>query len=115
MTQKKEKNTVNADSVFTDKSRKRTHPTCSFLMIVHVQKNNLVDKKTSQYKETYECFGSYSCSYCLDVFKVVAVLLKVDWFLVEEPLESHIQRRVMCRFAAQHHTLPHGHFHSARA
>lgn len=59
--------------------------------------------------------GSYSCSYCLDGFKVAAILLKVDWFLVEEPLESHVQRRVVCGLAAQHHTLPYGHLHSARA
>lgn len=63
----------------------------------------------------YSYFCSYSCSYCLDVFKVSAILLEVDWSLVEEPLESHIQRCVVCCLAAQHHALPHSHLHSARA
>lgn len=44
---------------------------------------------------------------------MAAVVLKVDRFLVEEPQESHIQRRVMRGLAAQHHALPHRHLHSA--
>lgn len=46
---------------------------------------------------------------------MAAILLKVDRSLVEEPLESHVQRGVVRRLAAQHHALPHGHFHSAGA
>lgn len=60
-------------------------------------------------------FSSYFCSYCLDVLKVAAILLKVDRVLVEEPLKSHIQWRVVCCFAAQYDALPYGHLHSARA
>lgn len=58
---------------------------------------------------------SYSHSYCLDVFKVAAVLLEVDRPLVEEPLEGHVQRGVVRGLAAQHHALAHGHLHSGWA
>lgn len=57
----------------------------------------------------------YLCSHGLNIFKVASVLLKHDGPLVEEPLERHIQGRVMRGLTAQHHALPHRHLHPVGA
>jgi len=77
--------------------------------------NRQTDRTMTNRTIVFLALCSNSCSYCLDVFKVATILSKIDGFLVEEPLEGHIQRRVMRGLAAQHHALPHGHFHSVRA
>lgn len=46
---------------------------------------------------------------------MAAALLESDGPLVEEPLEGHVQRRVVRGLAAEHHALPDGHLHPVRA
>lgn len=50
-------------------------------------------------------------AYCLNVLKVTALLLGVEWLVVEQPEEGHVQRGVMSDFTTEHHTLSHRHLH----